>query len=95
MSLGVYAPRPEQMKAAPDNLHVGGEGEFVTTTQEVYKGTFGRRADKFIPTHQQMIKKGPLMAETHNMAEYRRKVMDRVKPIDPLQPTIDLKFDDK
>jgi len=35
------------------------------------------------------------MAETQAMHDFPKKTIDRVKPIDPLQPTIDLKFDDK
>ncbi|KAF6027487.1 hypothetical protein EB796_014209 [Bugula neritina] len=90
---GVYAPKPQQVKAAPNNLQVGGEGDFLTTTAEVYQGKFGRRADKFVPMPKPFIKKGPLMAETQNMHDYPKKTIDRVKAVDPAQPTIDLKFD--
>jgi len=35
------------------------------------------------------------MAETQNMHDYPKKTIDRVKAVDPAQPTIDLKFDTK
>lgn len=95
MFSGVYAPKPEQSKAAPNNLQVGGEGDFLTTTNDVYKGTFGRRAEMFVPMKKPLIQKGPLFGETQNMRDYPMKIMPRVKPIDPAQPTIDLKFDDR
>lgn len=93
--LGVYVPKPQQIKAAPDNLHVGGETDFITTTQEVYKGKFGPRANKFKPTMKPIIQRGPLMAETQNMADFTRKKLDKVKAVEPAQPTIDLKFDNR
>lgn len=83
------------MKAAPDNLHVGGQGEFTTTTQDVYKGTFGPRASKFVPMQREFVKKGPLMAETQAMADYSKKVINRVRAVEPLQPTINLRFDER
>ena len=95
LTTGICAPKPQQIRAAPDNLHVGGDTDFVTTTQEVYKGKFGPKASKFNPMPKPFIKKGPLMAETQNMADFGRKKVDKVKPIDPAQPTIDLKFDNK
>ena len=94
-STGVYAPKPKQIKAAPDNLHVSGDTDFLTTTKDVYKGQFGQRADIFVPMQKPLIKKGPLMAETQNMFDYSMKRIDKVKPVDPVQPTIDLKFDNK
>lgn len=61
----------------------------------VYKGTFGPKADKFVPMAKPFIKKGPLMGETQNMFDYPKKIVDRVKAVDPAQPTIDLKYDNK
>mgnify|MGYP001799642422 FL=1 len=94
-STGVYAPKPEQIKAAPDNLHLDGNRDFATTNQGVYKGEFGPRADKFVPMPKPFVKKGPLMGETQNMFDYPKKTVDRVKAVDPAQPTIDLKYDNK
>lgn len=91
---GAYAPKPQQLRGAPDNLHLGGEADFMTTSGEVYKGTFGKKADMFVPMTKPFMRKGPLMAETQNMSDYPMKRVERVKAVDPAQSTIDLKFND-
>lgn len=35
------------------------------------------------------------MAQTQSMFDFPKKIIERVKAIDPAQPTIDLKFDNK
>jgi len=39
--VGVYAPKPDQIKAAPDNLALDGQHHFETSSKAVYQGKFG------------------------------------------------------
>ncbi|KAK0054349.1 hypothetical protein Bpfe_016177 [Biomphalaria pfeifferi] len=96
---GIFAPPPAQMKMPPPSIKIEGDHFFNTTHKSTYKQIEGHHRSRQVVQKETMPqRKGLFFGVTQTQEDFpgfKGHQPRPPKPVDPPQPTIDLKFDNK